>query len=703
MAAREQYIIGIDTGGTFTDAVVMSEAGQVWTAKASTTPDDFSRGVMDALTEAAKTVGIDRKDLLGHTSLFKHGSTVATNALITHSGVKVGFITTKGFEDTTEIMRAIGRVDGLPEEEIRHVTWVTKPDPLVPRELIIGVGERIDYRGEVVVPLNREDVMDAIRRLIRDEKVEAIAVSLLHAWANPKHEEEISSLALEADPARKVYWSFGSALSQVAGEYARANTAVINSYLGPTVERYLKGLEDKLRDGGLKEPLLVMQGNGGVAHREQVSAIANLQSGPAGGMIASAHVAALLKHKNVITTDMGGTSFDVGLITEGYWRYAPEPIVERFRMLQPIIDIESIGAGGGTIARVEAETGRLLVGPKSAGASPGPVCYDAGGKEVTVTDADLVLGVIDPNYFLGGKKVLNKDKAVKAVEEKIARPLKLKTHEAAAGVVEIVNSKMADLIRRQVVRTGYLPEEFVIYAFGGAGPVHAAGFAADLGVKEIYIFATSPVFSAFGAAAADVIRTRVMTCQYILPADPRVVNERLAAIEAEMKEIMTEEGFAAGETEFRRFFTIRYRRQTAGVELPVAWDRFNAERMQQLLKLFEKKYEELYGTGAGYTKAGIEISAIRVDAVGRVAKPRLKPQRGKSGSAAAAKKGRRKIFFTRPDRRFIDTDVYDYTRLSAGARVKGPAVLELPFTTVLVPPGFQVSVDDYLNLVMKLG
>ncbi len=703
MAAREQYIIGIDTGGTFTDAVVMSEAGQVWTAKASTTPDDFSRGVMDALAEAAKTVGVARNELLARTSLFKHGSTVATNALITHSGVKVGFITTRGFEDTTEIMRAIGRVDGLSEDDIRHVTWVTKPEPIVPRELIIGVGERIDYRGEEVLPLNRRDVMDAIRRLIQEEKVEAIAVSLLHSWANPAHEEEIRSLAVEADPSRKVYWSFGSALSQVAGEYARANTAILNSYLGPTVERYLKGLEEKLRAGGLKEPLLVMQGNGGVAHREQVSAIANLQSGPAGGMIASAHVAGLLKHKNVITTDMGGTSFDVGLITEGYWRYAPEPIVERFRILQPIIDIESIGAGGGTIARVEPETGRLLVGPKSAGASPGPVCYDAGGEEVTVTDADLVLGVIDPNYFLGGKKVLNKEKAIKAVEDKIARPLKLKAHEAAGGVVEIVNSKMADLIRRQVVRTGYLPEEFVIYAFGGAGPVHAAGFAADLGVKEIYIFATSPVFSAFGAAAADVIRTRVMTCQYILPADPPAVNERLASIESEMKEIMKGEGFSAGETEFRRFFTIRYRRQTAGVELPILWDRFNTERMQEIVKLFENKYEELYGTGAGYTKAGIEISAIRVDAVGRVAKPRLKAQRGGRAQTAAAKKGRRKIFFTRPERRFIETDVYDYMRLAPGARIKGPAVIELPFTTALVPPGFHVAVDPYLNLVMRIG
>ena len=702
MAKNEHYIIGVDTGGTFTDVVVMSESGKIWTAKASTTPDDFSRGVMDALTEAAKSVGINRKELLGRISLLKHGSTVATNALITRTGVKVGFITTKGFEDTTEIMRAIGRVDGLSEDEIRHVTWVTKPEPIVPRERILGVRERVDYRGEEVVPLNRQDVMAAIRRLIEEDQVEAIAVSLLHAWANPKHEEEIRVLALEAAPSRKVYWSFGSALSQVAGEYARANTAIINSFLGPTVERYLKGLETKLTAGGLKGPLLIMQGNGGVAHREQVSAIANLQSGPAGGMIASAFVAKLLKHKNVITTDMGGTSFDVGLITEGYWRYAQEPIVQRFRTLQPIIDIESIGAGGGTIARVDPDTGRLMVGPKSAGASPGPVCYDVGGQEVTVTDADLALGIIDPNYFLGGRKVLNKDKALKAVEEKIARPLKLKVHEAAAGIYDIVNSKMADLIRRQVVRTGYLPEEFAIYAFGGAGPVHAAGFAADLGIKKIYIFSTSPVFSAFGGAAADVIRTRLMSCQYILPAQPAVINQRLDAVESEMKSAMSGEGFKPNQVEFCRFFTMRYRRQTAGVEMPVEWDRFNAKRMTEIQSAFEKKYEELYGVGAGYTKAGIEISEIRVDAVGKVAKPRLSASRKRKSDIKAARKGKREIFFIRPDRKFIDTPVYDYERLAAGAVVKGPAVIELPFTTTLVPPDHRVTVDSYMNLVMEV-
>jgi len=702
MASKGQYIIGIDTGGTFTDVVVLGDTGEVWTAKASTTPDDFSRGVMDAVKEASGAVGVEISELLGRTTLFKHGSTVATNALITRNGCKVGLITTRGFEDTTEIMRAIGRVDGLSGDEIKHVTWITKPEPFVPRERVVGVRERMDYQGNEIVPLNRADVMEAIRRLIEDDKVEAIAVSLMHAWANPRHEEEIRALSAEADPRRKVYWSFGSSLSQVAGEYARANTAILNSYLGPTVERYLKGLETKLKSGGLKGPLLIMQGNGGVAHREHVSAIANLQSGPAGGMIASAYVAGVLKHENVITTDMGGTSFDVGLITDGYWRYAQEPIVERFRMLQPIIDIESIGAGGGTIAQVEAETGRLLVGPRSAGASPGPVCYDAGGEQVTVTDADVALGIIDPDYFLGGKKSLNKEKALRVIEEKIARPLKLKVHEAAAGIYDIVNAKMSDLIRRQVVRTGYLPEEFVIYAFGGAGAVHASGFAAELGIKKIYIFATSPVFSAFGAAAADVIRARVLSCQYVLPADPATINRRLDTVEKELSAALSGEGFKPNQVEFRRYYTMRYRRQSAGVELPASWERFNPKRMAEIQTAFEKKYVELYGAGAGYTKAGIEISEIRVDAVGKVAKPRLSAKRKTGGNPRAALKGKRRVFFARPQRKFIDTPVYDYERLGVGAAVKGPAIIELPFTTTLVPPDHKIAVDPFMNLVMEV-
>jgi N-methylhydantoinase A len=274
--------------------------------------------------------------------------------------------------------------------------------------------------------------------------------------------------------------------------------------------------------------------------------------------------------------------------------------------------------------------------------------------------------------------------------------------EAAAGIYDIVNAKMSDLIRRQVVRTGYLPEEFVIYAFGGAGPVHASGFAAELGIKQIYIFATSPVFSAFGAAAADVIRAKVVSCQYILPAAPTVINQRLDAIESEVRTAMVGEGFRPNEVEFRRFFTMRYRRQTAGVEMPVSWGRFNAKRMAEIQSAFEKKYEELYGVGAGYTKAGLEISEIRVDAVGKVAKPQLSASRKTKTDLKAARKGKREIFFTRPERKRIDTPVFDYEGLGVGTALKGPAVIELPFTTTLVPPDYKITVDPYRNLVMEV-
>src|SRR5712692_11651856 len=293
MAAKGQYIIGVDTGGTFTDVVVLGNSGEVWTAKASTTPDDFSRGVMDAVAEASRTAGMEADELLGQTTLFKHGSTVATNALITHSGVKIGLITTKGFEDTTEIMRAIGRVDGLPEEEIRHVTYVTKPEPLVPRERIRGVSERIDYQGQVIVPLQMPEVDAAVRVLVEQEGCNAIAVSLLHAWANPAHENAIRERVRQRFPEGQVFWSFGSDLAQVAGEYARGNTAIANSFVGPTVQRYLADLERTLREAGLRGPFLVMQGNGGVTGREQSTPIGNLQSGPAGGMIASAYMTGL--------------------------------------------------------------------------------------------------------------------------------------------------------------------------------------------------------------------------------------------------------------------------------------------------------------------------------------------------------------------------------------------------------------------------
>jgi N-methylhydantoinase A len=696
-ASTAHYTVGVDIGGTFTDVVVLSPGGGITNAKSATTPDDFSSGVMDALRQAADAMGLEVADLLGRCDLVKHGSTVATNALLTRRGVRVGLVTTRGFEDTPVIMRAVGRVDGLPSDEVRHVADVTKPEPLVRPELIRGVRERIDADGRVVVPLHLDDARRAAAELIDDHGVQALAISFLHAWRNPAHERAMRELVERLHGSSAVHLSVGSELSQVAGEYARTNTAIANAFVAPIVERYLANLDARLRAAGFTGRLLVMQGNGGLTGRDQATPISTLQSGPAGGMLASAHAGERIGHPKVITTDMGGTSFDVGLVSDGYWRYAEEPVFERLRIVQPIIDIRSIGAGGGTIARVDPATSRLLVGPQSAGASPGPVCYGAGGTEPTVTDCDLVLGHLDADYFLGGRRRLDLAAARAAVQERLAGPLGMDVVEAAAGVSRIVDSKMGDLIRREVVRGGHLPEEYALYAFGGAGPVHAVGYARDLGIKRIYVFPTSSVFSAFGIAMADLVRTRLATLSQPLPVPAGTLNDQLADLEGGLAKELAEVGLAAA-LEFRRYLTMHFRRQTTGEELPLPWDRFTEARVGELAERFVDRYEELYGAGVAYRDAGIDVSGVRVDAVGRVAKPELREAPDDGRTAEDARKPSRQAYF---DGGFVDTLVYEHGRLGRGMRLRGPAIVESPFTTIVLPPGSRAELDRYLNLVIE--
>jgi N-methylhydantoinase A len=688
--------IGIDIGGTFTDVVLMSPAG-VRTSKAPTTPWDFSVGVLDGLHQAASDLGTDLPGLLRRTDLLNHGSTVATNALITRSGATVGLITTRGFEDTPLVMRAVGRVDGLSEEEIRRVTAVTKPDPLVPPERIRGVRERVDAFGEIAVPLAEADVAAALDELLDGEGVDALAVSLLHAWRNPVHERRIRELVAERRPDRRVYVSLGSDLSQVAGEYARTNTAIANAFVGPAVGRYLENLERQLRDCGFEGRILVMQGNGGLTSHDRAAPISTLQSGPAGGMLASAELAKRLGHRSVVTADMGGTSFDVGIIDEGYWRYADEPIFERFRILQPITDITSIGAGGGTIARIDPASGRLLVGPSSAGSVPGPACYGAGGTEPTVTDADLVLGYLDPERFLGGRRPLDVGLARRAIQTRVGEALGIDPAEAAAGIVRSVDNKMSDLIRREVIRSGRRPEELVLYAFGGASPVHAVGYARELGVREIVVFPTSPVFSAFGIATADIVHTRLATRSYALPVDPAILNADLESLESELLDEL-DRTVLSGEPEMRRYVTLRFRRQTTGEEMALPWDRFTPERLTELEQLFVDHYESLYGEGVAYLEAGLDLAGFRIDLVGPVPKPELRPEAGDAGAGDLLPARRREVWF---DGGFVDTPIHELPALPVGAALDGPAIVDASFTTVVLPPGAHLTVDPYRNLVIR--
>ena len=695
------YIIGVDTGGTFTDVTAMTPSGELFMDKAPTTPHDFSEGIMDALGEVAGSMNMSLKDLLKNTLMLKHGSTVSTNALITREGARVGLITTKGFEDTTLIMRAIGRVAGLDEEGIKHQATARKPEPIVPKGLIRGVTERIDFKGNVIIPINLKEAEEAIEYLVEEKRVEAIAINFLFGFANPLHEKKLKELA-EKRYGKKIFLSVSHEVMPVIREYARSNTVIINAFLGKTVRSYVRSLSEKLKREEYQQPLLIMQSNGGIVHEDEMTPIGNLHSGPCGGVIASKHIADIIGHSNVISTDMGGTSFDVGLIVDGFWRYAREPIVERFHIAWPMLDVESIGAGGGTIAMVDPTTNRLMVGPKSAGADPGPVCYDMGGDRVTVTDADLVLGYLNPDYFLGGRVRLNKDKAEQAIHEKIAKPLGISMMEAAAGIYDIINSHMSDLIRKQVVRTGHIPEEFNIYSFGGAGPVHAAAYAADLGIEKVLVFPTSSVFSAFGITVADIVHTFAASYRYRMPVEPQILNDRLEDGENHLLKVMEREGFKKGGVEFRRTFFLRYRRQLNELAIPVPVKIYDENDILKIMEIFDQKYEEVYGEGSAYREGGVELISITIDAIGRTSKPAMQVYKEGAASPEDALKGSKEVFFAHPVKGTQNTSIYDYDRLRPGNVIEGPSVIETRITTIIIPPEKIAKVDKHMNIEISI-
>ena len=693
---NERIQIGVDVGGTFTDAVAVTSAGEVVMAKASSTPGDPGRGIMESLRLLAATAGLLLPELLGRTSDIKHGSTIATNAVLTRSGARVGLITTKGFEDTAFIMRAIGRVDGLPEEIVRRPTSLTKPTPLVAHNDVIGVRGRIDVRGEVVVRLNSSDVDDAINGLLT-RGCQAIAVCLLNSWANPEHEETIMQALATAVPDN-FYVTCSSRLVRVAGEYARTNTVLLDAYVGPLVRNYVDRLLHELQEAGFAGNLMLMQGNGGLAPVSACSAVATLQSGPAGGMLATAHFAELLGHEAVLTADMGGTSFDVGVYAAGYWAYADEPIFDRFRVMQPVISIDSIGAGGGTIARADSTTRRLIVGPESAGAEPGPAAYGRGGENPTVTDSNICLGIIDPNYFLGGGRELDLEAARNAFETQICEPLSLKFDDAVHGVHEIISAKMADLIRKQVIQSGLMPENLRLYAFGGASGCHAAEMARELGIGEVYLFPASPVFSALGIALADIRHSQLQTCSYELPEDVVTTNETTSGLEQELRSLLISEGFEPSDVIFQRYFSLRFKRQITGLELEVPPGSFGPSEAAELTDTYGRRYEEVYGTGAGNRGAGVEVYRIRVDAIVRVPKPQL-VESSPDASQTSAIKSRRVVALDDGRR---EVPVYEWSQLSAGNAIEGPAIVEAEFTTVLIPSDWKATTDRYSNVVLTM-
>lgn len=695
--SKKEYLVGVDTGGTFTDCVVIDEQGDVTLGKSSSTPPDYSKGILDSLKVVADELGIGVKELLENTKLFSHGTTVATNATITLQGARVGLITTKGFEDTIFIMRGKGRVDGLLEMEIRHETAARKPPFLLPRRRVRGITERVDCFGNVVVPLQMGDVKKAVKELVEEEKVESIAVCLLWSFVHESHEKEIKKYIQETYP--DIFVTVSHEVRAAIHEYARTNTTVIDAFVGPLTRVYFDSLEDQLKDEGYKGSLMIMQSYGGVVEARDVVPVFTAVSGPAGGVVGSRFWGEILEIENIISTDVGGTSFDVSVVPKRERIFAKEPYIGRYRVLIPTIDIITIGAGGGSIAWMDEATKILKVGPQSAGASPGPVCYGKGGTQPTVTDADIVLGYIDPDYFLGGRMKVDAEATLKSIE-KLGTQLGLDAVETAAGIYDIQNEHMTDLIRSVMIERGYDPRDFSAFAFGGGGPTHAATYGPENSVDKVVMFPYSSVFSAYGIVTSDVIHSSELSRRFRLPTDAKEVNDIFNAMENNLTVKMKEAGFGSDQMMVSRALKMRYGLQVHEIHIPIEEERFTPESIIQLADKFEKRYEDIYGEGTGYREAGIDIISFEVEVIGKIFKPQIRKRTLKGTDSSGALRTRRQVYFRKAGG-FVDTPIYQMEKLEAGNVVNGPAVIEAATTTVVILPDQEVKVDPYLNLVME--
>ncbi len=696
--SRGRYLVGVDIGGTFTDCVVVDDQGEMVVGKSLSTPPDYSAGAAGAVRDAARNIGLgDEEELLRRTRLFFHACTIGENTLITRSGPRTGLVTTRGFPDTLLMMR--GKVtDGLTEAEAGRLAWLRKPEPFVPRSLVAEVNERVDYKGAVTVPLDEEQAAGALDDLAA-RGVESVAVCLLWSVTNDAHEQAVAAILRRRHPG--VYVTLSSAAAPFVGEYERTATTVFNAYIGPRISSYLVNLDQVLRAKGLAKPPMIMQAYGGVLDIEATcrNAVGTIESGPASGVAGTRFLGEMIGERNILATDMGGTTFKVGVVRDGRVERDYTPVVLRHRVLAPKIWVESVGAGGGSMAWIEPETGLLKVGPEGAGASPGPVCYGLGGTEPTVSDADLILGYLNPDYFLGGRMRLDRDAALRAVRQRIAEPLGMSESEAALGIYRISNAHMSDLIRRATVEKGHDPRAFVLFAFGGAGPMHAGRYAADLGVRQVVIPLTASVHGATGLISSDVVHEYGKSDHIQVPADPGRVNENFAELIRRAEDALGAAGFAPADTAITRSVDMRYRYQVHELNVPLSPGTapLTEADLERLYADFDEAYEKAYGKGSGYREAGKEILTFRVTATGLLAKPRIREEPAAGATADQARKTERSVFFEELGE-FAPTAVYDFRRMTPGMELSGPAVIETPVTTVVVNPRDRAEIDGFRNI-----
>ena len=692
MKLEGELKIAVDIGGTFTDCVMIGATGERLTAKALTTHDDPSRGVIDCLEMAAARLGVDVGMLVTRANLFVHGTTVGTNALAERRGARTGLLMTLGHEQSITIGRARQKVVGLSEREKIHVTHLDKADPpiVAPRD-IRGVVERIDRDGRVLVALDLDRVARDVDELVANG-VASLAICLLWSFRNPLHELRIRDLVRQRHPG--LFVSVSCEVAPRSGEYERSVSTVFNSYIGPVVGDYLLRLEQRLKHLGMNCALLVMQSGGGLCAVDSVLGrpILTVDSGPAGGVLGARYLASLIGEQSVICADVGGTTFDVGLIFDDKVQMDPLPVIGKYAYLAPKVYVKSVGAGGGSIGWVD-DGGMLRVGPRSAGSSPGPAAYGNGGTEMTVTDAHVALGYLSPDFLLGGKVRVDQA-AAHAALTKLAQAVQMEPMATAAGIVEISNAQMADLVRKVTVERGLDPRNFALFVYGGAGPVFAAFLAEQVGARFAYIPADSGVFSALGMLTTDIVLQEEQSLTLSLPLsdeDLARLNLACAALDARVLARFAQAGFEASAARLQRYADMRFGMQVHEMEVSLPLGILTQAEAAELPGDFVRTYEMTYGKGSAYAAAGIEIATLRAAGSVGIKRPLLDCEGG--ATRANSQVGERDAWFKAAGG-FIKTAIHAGERLHSGQQIDGPAIIQRFADTVVLPPGALAQVDS---------
>ena len=687
-----KYKIGIDVGGTFTDFLLAYEDATSEIYKVLSTPDDPSVGLMNGLRQMATDKGIPLEQFIRDVDTIVHGTTVTTNAVLTYRGARTGLVTTKGVRDALEMRR------GIREEQYNNRYENVKP--LVPRYLRIPIDGRLDYKGDEIVPLNESDIEVALDRF-QKEGVEAIAVCFMNSFANDGHEKRAGELV--GKKMRDAYLTLSATLLPSIRFYDRVSTTVLNSYVGPILRNYLTSLLKKLKDVGFGGVLLIMQSNGGVVSPENAidTAAVTLLSGPAGGPVAGISYTAIQGYEDCITVDMGGTSFDAALIKNKTPLVTTEGEINRLRLALPMLNIVTIGAGGGSIGWID-EGGLLRMGPQSAGAKPGPACYDLGGELPTCTDADLVLGYLDPGYFAGGKMPLNAKKAGKAIDQHIAKKLNMSVEEAAAGMYEIINVNMASGVREVSVKRGHDPRDFPLVIAGGAGPNHACMIALELEIPVMIIPKESSIFCAAGMLMSDLKHHFVRT--YVTPLaelDRKRFRDLFHEMEREGIALLEEEHIPPDRVEYVYSLDMRYVKQYHEVNVVITIEAIEKGDIPSMAAKFHPEHDRLFGYSLEEEGTPIELINMRLECIGRTEKPKFLEEKYDGVDPSKAFKRRRKVFLP-VKKEFGEVDIFDGEKLRFGNKIEGPAVIEQVNTTTFATPEYNVVCDRYGSYTMYL-